>query len=428
LLLLLLQIENRVLSHVFAVSGPSFERQEIGDVEKSGWIFWPSINKEENIASKDGSIISIPTADNEVECTFEMSISPEITSVSYMSDGKRFNSTIWMSSKLLQNIVLRNNIDSENSNSTSSMPLWHTLKFTVAIDIFSNFNQAIDYRIELSGKRINSSHSEWKKEMYEISSDGTNKIISTEFYEGFPFQEQEFVDFSVGLKYISNPQKYRVLFYITDLYVKDGKLCRMVDSTNWVLSPPPEFNIIVSPNSIFMRPGDKRDIIVTISGNTDIQSTGRLDINYTNNKNNVNNINNYNNGEFANLSLLSNETIISSFSNGTSILRITIPSLEIDQSKHLIIPIVANISFPTALINRDGQTFYNNKSISLLEHSNVLLTILPSLTLTERIDEFAKTIRPIGELWQIFAAIGTVVISATLYIHKKRKNNQEKGQ
>jgi hypothetical protein len=90
----------------------------------------------------------------------------------------------------------------------------------------------------------------------------------------------------------------------------------MVDSTNWALSPPPEFNIIVSPNSIFMRPGDKRDIVVTISGNTDIQSTGRLDINYTNNNNNDNN-NNDNDDEFPNLNFLSNETVISSFSNGT---------------------------------------------------------------------------------------------------------------
>lgn len=82
-----------------------------------------------------------------------------------MSDGERLNSTIWMSSKLLQNILLRNNIDSENFNSTPLNPLWHTLKFTMAIDIFSILNPAIDYRIELSGQKINSSHNEWKKEI-----------------------------------------------------------------------------------------------------------------------------------------------------------------------------------------------------------------------------------------------------------------------
>lgn len=58
----------------------------------------------------------------------------------------------------------------------------------------------------------------------------------------------------------------------------------MVDSTNWALSPPPEFNIIVSPNSIFMRPGDNKDITVTINGNTELQSKGRLSVNNTDKK------------------------------------------------------------------------------------------------------------------------------------------------
>ena len=173
-----------------------------------------------------------------------------------MSDDERLGSTIWTSAKLLQKIVLRNNIDSENFNSTSLSPLWHKLKFTMAIDISSIFDEGIDYRIDLSGEKINSSHSEWKKEIYEISSEGANKLISNQSYDEFPYLGKEFVDFNIDLKSIGNPQKYRALFYITDLYIKDGKLCRMVDSTNWVSSPPPQFNIIISPNSIFMRPGD----------------------------------------------------------------------------------------------------------------------------------------------------------------------------
>jgi hypothetical protein len=55
----------------------------------------------------------------------------------------------------------------------------------------------------------------------------------------------------------------------------------MVDSTNWALSPPPEFNIIPSPNSIFMRPGEGKDVTVTINGNTGLQSKGRLSVNNT---------------------------------------------------------------------------------------------------------------------------------------------------
>ena len=232
--------------------------------------------------------------------------------------------------------------------------LWH-------IDIFSIFNEGVDYRVDLFGEKINSTHSQWKKEVYEISSDGTSKLISNQTFDRFPYEGKKYVDFSVDLNSISNPQKYRILFYITDLYVKDGKLCRMVDSTNWALSPPPEFNIIASPNSIFMRPGEDKDVTVTINGNTELQSKGRLSVNNTDKKD-------------ADIRFLSNETVISSFANGSSILHISIPNSDVNKSKHLIIPIDANISFPTALIKKNGETFYNNKSISLLRHSNLVLT------------------------------------------------------
>jgi hypothetical protein len=402
------------IPNAFALSpSPSFERQEINDMETDDWIFWRSNNEEKKIISKDGDIISIPTATNKLQCTFHMHISPDIKSVSYLSNDNRLNATIWVSSKLLDNVLLKNDIDGKNFNSTSFLPLWHNLKFTMAIDIFSIFNEGIDYRVDLFGEKVNSTHSQWKKEVYEISADGTNKRISNQTFDRFPFGNKEFVDFSVDLKSISNPQKYRILFYITDLYVKDGKLCRLVDSTNWALSPPPEFNIIVSPNSIFMRPGDDKDITVTINGNTELQSKGRLNVTSTDKKD-------------ADVNFLSNETVISSFANGSSILHIGIPNSEVHKSKHLIIPIDANISFPTTIINKNGETFYNNKSISLLKHSNVVLTVLPSFTWTERLAQFAETLKPIGELWYIFAPIGTAIITLAFYFHRKR-TNENKG-
>jgi hypothetical protein len=215
------------------------------------------------------------------------------------------------------------------------------------------------------------------------------------------------VDFSVDLNTISNPQKYR-LFYITDLYVKDGKLCRMVGSTNWALSPPPEFNIIASPNSIFMRPGEAKDVTVTINGNTELQAKGKLSIaNDTDKKD-------------ADIRFLSNETVISSFANGSSILHISIPNSHVNKSKHLIIPIDANISFPTAIVKKNGETFYNNKSINLLRHSNLVLTVLPSFTTTEKLEQYAQTLKPIGDLWIILAPIGTAIITLAVYLYRKR--------
>ena len=409
-------LQNVPNVHALASSSPSFERQEISGMETNNWIFWASNNRQEEITSKDGDIISLPTANNKSQCTFTIPISPDIKSVSYMSNDNRLNATIWVSKTLLDNILLKNDIDNQNFNSTSFLPLWHKLKFTMAIDLFSIFNEGVDYRVDLYGEKINSTHSQWKKEVYEISSDGTSKLISNQTFDRFPYEGKKYVDFSIDLKSISNPQKYRILFYITDLYVKDGKLCRMVDSTNWALSPPPEFNIVPSPNSIFMRPGEDKDVTVTINGNTELQSKGRLSVNNTDKKD-------------ADVKFLSNETVISSSANGSSILHISIPSSDVNKSKHLIIPIDANVSFPAALVNKGGETFYNNKSISLLRHSNLVLTVLPSLTTTEKLDQYAQSLKPIGDLWYIFAPIATAIITLGFYLYRRRnKDNRDRDK
>ena len=203
LLLLNNQFFLQNFSNAFAQlsSSPSFERQEIGGMETNNWIFWPSNNMQEEITSKDGDTMSIPTANNKSQCTFEMPISPDIKSVSYMSNNNRLNATIWISKTLLDSILLKNDIDNQNFNSTTSfLPLWHKLKFTMAIDIFSIFNEGVDYRVDLYGDKINSTHSQWKKEVYEISSDGTSKLISNQTFDSFPYDGKKYVDFSVDLK------------------------------------------------------------------------------------------------------------------------------------------------------------------------------------------------------------------------------------
>ncbi len=241
-----------------------------------------------------------------------------------------------------------------------------------------------------------------------ISANGTSKLISNQTFYRFPYEGKKYVDFCVDLNTISNPQKYRILFYITDLYVKDGKLCRMVGSTNWALSPPPVFNIIASPNSNFMRPGEAKDVTVTINGNTELQAKGKLSIANDTDKRD------------ADIRFLSNETVISSFANGSSILHISIPNSDVNKSKHLIIPIDANISFPTAIVNKNGETFYNNKSISVLRHSNLVLTVLPSFTTTEKLEQYAHTLKSIGDLWIILTPIGTAIITLAVYLYRKR--------
>ena len=308
------------------------------------------------------------------------------------------------------------------------------IRFTMVTDISSIFNEGTDYRVEIFGESVNSSKAVWKMETHELSAGGASKLIGTKVFDELPWKEKDNVEFTLNLSTIGNPQKYKLLFYITDIYVKEGKICRRVDSTNWILSPPPEFSITTSPNSVLMRPGDSRDVRVTIIGDTDTQSKGKLEVNLTNKTladayflSNETVISTFSNGSSvlridANPLRRSddflNETVISTFSNGSSVLRIDANPLR--KSEDLLIPITANISFPTTIASKNGGTFYNNKTESLLEHSNIVLTVLPSLTPLEQIGEIAKTLTPVGELWYILAPIITASGGAAFYLYRKR--------
>jgi len=131
----------------FSLSSLSFERQEISDKKSNYWLFWPS-NKTLDINSSDGQPLQLPISNNINECGSDRISSSTIQSVSYQSDGNRLHDTIWLSSKLLNDILSKNDINSTNFNSSNpDLPLWHQLKFTMAVDLFSVFNQGVDYRV-----------------------------------------------------------------------------------------------------------------------------------------------------------------------------------------------------------------------------------------------------------------------------------------
>jgi hypothetical protein len=134
------------------------------------------------------------------------------------------------------------------------------------------------------------------------------------------------------------------------------------------------------------------------------------------------------------LNIRPNSSTITPLGNNTSILNIEIPANltkeQIGESKRLFIPIGANISFPAAITNREGDTFSNNNSIGLTETANLTVTVLPPLELTDHIqlgvENTTKILRPAGELWAILVPIGGVVVSVIIYILKRRKGVNSK--
>jgi hypothetical protein len=87
--------------------------------------------------------------------------------------------------------------------------------------------------------------------------------------------------------------------------------------------------------------------------------------------------------------------------------------------------VIANISFPTSITNRGGETFSNNRSVSIVESSNLTLTVLPPYTTQEHLTNFTNAwITPVSGIWTFLAGVGAVVAPVIIALYrKKRKRN-----
>jgi hypothetical protein len=425
-----------IVSKVFAIS-PSIVRQEIID-DENDWQPWKIKNEE--ISNENKNSLSNSTEAKSDKCEKHPLSLPDIQSLSYMSDGNKLNVTLWLTqtfSELLYEDILRNetfsdmseisfDFSSENSLSSllslSSSLQPRIVQFVMAIDIVSVLNKGIDYTVELSSPN-ESDNPVWNQNIYEISAFGNKKLLYTKSFDTFPYNDKNFVEFSIDLKSIGNPDKYKLLFYIVDIYPVNGEYCRIIDTTNWSLIPPPEFSIIPSTSNIVMRPPEEKNIIVNINTNSDLESKTVLGVNYTSDDNE---------GEDerekkVNINFISNKITISPFINNSAILHIIAPEdMQLkDEPKQIPIQIFANISFPQTITNRGGDTYYNNKTISMLEFSDLTLTVLPPLTFNEQLDNFTKSIQPIGQLWGVFTTIGTGISAFFIYLYKRRQKEKE---
>jgi hypothetical protein len=297
-------------------------------------------------------------------------------------------------------------------DSESDTPSWREITFTMAIDIDSVLDAGTDYRVIYSRVPDNTWTGYWTKQVREISAYDNKSVIGenknyTDFYDK---QDSTHILFSFNLTKVNSPERYKAAFYITDYFVKGQQFCTLIDTTNWVIIPPPEFTISANPSSVVLRPGEEQNIQLQVKGNTDLQSEAFLTAD--------------NNGDDIELNFLpSNKTSIPPSGSGTYSLNIK--ANDTAEHRSYTFPIIANISFPTSITNRGGETFSNNKSISIMESSNLTLTVLPPYTAPEILSNFAEdVITPISGIWSFIVGVGTVVVPLLLYLYRKRKKNE----
>ncbi|MGE5705624.1 MAG: hypothetical protein ACM3XP_02770 [Nitrososphaerales archaeon] len=290
-------------------------------------------------------------------------------------------------------------------------PAWQEITYTMAVDINSIHDSGTDYRLILKRDVVKDTKPSWNTEIQEISAFDKNKLIYSSAYDE-PINSNHIL-FSFDLEKINFPKSYKLIFFITNYYVYNHHLCRLIDTTNWVLAPPPEFNISFTPASIQLRPGDNANIEVKVKGNSNIESHLVLAMDHK-----------YD--EMIDTKFLPQKTTIPRNGEGTSTLEIEIPeNITVKDTVPLSLPIYTNISFPNVVSNRGGDIFYNNKTVSLNDSASLSISVIPPFTWEENLNNFTNTyITPISGLWTFIIGVGTVMIPLIVKLYRRKQRDE----
>jgi len=174
----------------------------------------------------------------------------DIQSVSYLSNGRNLNATLWL------------------ADFTSSPNEYELVDYGMYIDADSNNGtglSGIDYKVEISW---NNESRTWTRVFEEWSSSGKTKTLSEEENATNFFQDGDsYVTLFADLDSILSPNNYRVLFYaeVIDL---QKQFTWIIDSTNWISIPSPELVFVVSPSPIVLTQGGESIAEVRINSSS----------------------------------------------------------------------------------------------------------------------------------------------------------------
>jgi hypothetical protein len=246
--------------HVFAES-PPVVRQEIQD----------GLDDVVILDDCNSTITKLTKLDNSQ--AYEMFDSMDIERVSYFSDGKALNATIWL--KLPPGL-----------DSNFLPPRNFPINFGILVDV--NPNPAIgvggvDYHKEVANYLIpdlpiiNNTETTnlWIEDIHEAISSGPHRYVkvSEQNYNYTNVFEQQrespgyvyYLPLSLDLNTIALPDEYKLMFYTIS---SNNSCTRVVDFTSWIDIPTPNFLISTSPNTLELRPDEEKNIGLVLKSTT----------------------------------------------------------------------------------------------------------------------------------------------------------------
>ena len=338
----------------------------------------------------------------------------DIKGVSYISDGKYLNTSLWVSSP-------------PRSDST----------YLMFIDIDSNFNTGGpgggEYAVQLNLKEGKNT---WKQTLYERSHFNDYKFrkgggfgyagVINQFFKNsslFPsVNTKNNVEIDIDLKYLNFPQSFDIAFYATTR----GEMLSFgyEDQTSWAHIPPPQIYLSFSENPLNMRPYETKTIYINLSSETELEPIIKI---FAENKT-------FSNFEWTFIN--KNETIVKLPSYGTTKIPLKITAKNVTSEEQFSFPIFVRSSFPFKPFKHTSEILnFTNMSIQSFPDTNqsfiLAINILHPMELHEHIQKFVQNwFNPLTGIYQTASGIigGLAGFILARYKNKNSKNNKKYKQ
>jgi hypothetical protein len=184
----------------------------------------------------------------------------EMQRITYLSNGKFLNATIWFPTDIDGNPSMklaRTSTTISGSVSPSSVPILDAMTYGVLVDVDSNPKTGllgIDFMLAVVW---NNQTQTWNRIFAEFDSVGQVKVISIVKDNNQTIKVNNkvpYITLPLDLDQIGSPSNYRVMYFGVVGY---NATDMAFDTSAWIDIPPPEYTVLTSPDPIVIRQGDQ---------------------------------------------------------------------------------------------------------------------------------------------------------------------------
>jgi hypothetical protein len=349
---------------------------------------------------------------------------PNIAAVNYISSGKTLNATLWLaspfqeptaSSFVLKEASLIPSSVHDKHNSFLHFGIKNHIikenvrKYAFIVHVDSTYDIGQTYQVAIDWNNTNHVWRRTTTESVPFSLQADNRVLQHENNYNLSFVPgQNYIDLSLDLNLLSYPSQYSIVAYAREAYVEDSVFCQLVDVTDIVHIPPPDFGMSTLPSSISLLAGENKPVELQVKSNTNLLSNISLSADQN---------------PMINLTFEPKKLYIPPFGISSSLIHVK--ALDNATANPYTLPIKANSSFPMAVTNwLSGDILANPGTETITRATNFTVLVRPPPTPSEQLNAVWNAWgTPISG---IVGLIGVVVggIGGWLLKHVKSKKNK----